>query len=353
MVMDTAAAVSAPLPPAPKSTPPAPTAVFPSPTTAAAPAVPSPFKTAVVPKPSSSTPPPSASLYISGLVRPFTLPQLREKLASFGEVTYFWIDAVKTHCYCTFDHVASAVAARTGLDDAVWPEASGKALSVTFLPDTRIPALVVQEEEAKKARTERLELFVRYEGEWFYGLRPLRLATSGAGGVGKGLSNSRLDKVPSADPSIRNRSAAPALRAVARPTPPPAGTRHLQSQKPDLILTPTASQSALASTSTSVDTSTKFAPALPRKDPPAPRQIDMARFYNKTTCAPPLYWVERGGKAAPAQTTIGEAGDNAGAAPLAGPSTGESSHESRAAQAGTPSLEEGGTPPPSNATALT
>lgn len=34
-----------------------------------------------------SSPPPSESIYISGLVRPFTVPQLKELLNSFGDVT--------------------------------------------------------------------------------------------------------------------------------------------------------------------------------------------------------------------------------------------------------------------------
>jgi hypothetical protein len=46
-------------------------------------------------------PPPSASICVSNLVRPFTLPALREKLASFGEVTDFWINSIKSHCFVT------------------------------------------------------------------------------------------------------------------------------------------------------------------------------------------------------------------------------------------------------------
>lgn len=46
-------------------------------------------------------PPPSASICLSNLVRPFTLPALREKLAAFGTVSYFWINIVKSHCYVT------------------------------------------------------------------------------------------------------------------------------------------------------------------------------------------------------------------------------------------------------------
>ena len=49
----------------------------------------------------SHTPPPSTSVCVSNLVRPFTLPSLREKLEEFGEYSYFWINSVKSHCFVT------------------------------------------------------------------------------------------------------------------------------------------------------------------------------------------------------------------------------------------------------------
>jgi hypothetical protein len=45
--------------------------------------------------------PPTPSLYISNLVRPFTLPQLKELLQEYGELEFFWIDKVKSHAYAT------------------------------------------------------------------------------------------------------------------------------------------------------------------------------------------------------------------------------------------------------------
>lgn len=45
--------------------------------------------------------PPTTSMYVSNFVRPFTLPQVKELLGSYGEPEFFWMDAVKSHCYVT------------------------------------------------------------------------------------------------------------------------------------------------------------------------------------------------------------------------------------------------------------
>lgn len=43
--------------------------------------------------------PVTRALYISNLVRPFTLPQIKELVSDFGELETFWMDAVKSHAY--------------------------------------------------------------------------------------------------------------------------------------------------------------------------------------------------------------------------------------------------------------
>lgn len=49
----------------------------------------------------ASGPPVSSSVYVTNLVRPFMLPQLKELLSEHGELDYFWIDSIKSHCYVT------------------------------------------------------------------------------------------------------------------------------------------------------------------------------------------------------------------------------------------------------------
>ena len=42
---------------------------------------------------------PSATVHITNLVRPFTLPQLKDFLAVHGEYSDFWIDKIKSNCF--------------------------------------------------------------------------------------------------------------------------------------------------------------------------------------------------------------------------------------------------------------
>jgi apoptotic chromatin condensation inducer in the nucleus len=51
--------------------------------------------------PSPSRHPPSNVVHVTGLVRPFTLGQLKELLGRTGNLQPdgFWIDNIKSHCY--------------------------------------------------------------------------------------------------------------------------------------------------------------------------------------------------------------------------------------------------------------
>ena len=42
----------------------------------------------------------SSVIHIRNLVRPFTVNQLKELLARTGKITDFWIDNIKSKCYC-------------------------------------------------------------------------------------------------------------------------------------------------------------------------------------------------------------------------------------------------------------
>lgn len=43
---------------------------------------------------------PDAVLFIRNLVRPFTVNQLKELLSRTGKLTDFWIDNIKSKCFC-------------------------------------------------------------------------------------------------------------------------------------------------------------------------------------------------------------------------------------------------------------
>lgn len=50
--------------------------------------------------------PATESIYISNLARPYTVGQLKTMLEEFGAVSFFWIDAVKSHAYVTVSVLA-------------------------------------------------------------------------------------------------------------------------------------------------------------------------------------------------------------------------------------------------------
>ncbi|OAV96962.1 hypothetical protein PTTG_00065 [Puccinia triticina 1-1 BBBD Race 1] len=121
-------------------------------------------------------PPLTRSLYISNLVRPLTVPQLKKKLSEYGEITYLWIDSVKSHAYVTFENDAAALATYSSMHQTEpWPPETGKMLVLVFVPDNEVSRLVAEEEEDTKTRNRgRLALHVvREENGWRFELRPM------------------------------------------------------------------------------------------------------------------------------------------------------------------------------------
>lgn len=104
------------------------------------------------------------------------LPHLKEMLAEFGQVEYFWIDSVKSHCYFTYDSEPSAQAAYKALHQTQWPPSTGKNLQLMYIPTAKVEDLVKQEEQAKILNRGRMELSSRPptddNGEWIYELVP-------------------------------------------------------------------------------------------------------------------------------------------------------------------------------------
>lgn len=85
---------------------------------------------------------PSNVVFINNLTRPFTVNQLKELLGKYGTLKsnpnkqpaepYFWIDAVKSHCYVAYETEAEAESALKALDSITWPASNPKQLSVVF-----------------------------------------------------------------------------------------------------------------------------------------------------------------------------------------------------------------------------
>eukprot|EP00118_Oscarella_pearsei_P017673 m.177173 g.177173 ORF g.177173 m.177173 type:complete len:551 (+) comp39157_c0_seq5:163-1815(+) len=71
-------------------------------------------------------------VHVTNLVRPFTVPQIKELLSNKAAIKDFWMDRIKSHCYVTYASEADAEASREYLDKLKWPGTSPKYLSVDY-----------------------------------------------------------------------------------------------------------------------------------------------------------------------------------------------------------------------------
>ncbi|KAL5555931.1 hypothetical protein UlMin_038167 [Ulmus minor] len=77
--------------------------------------------------------PPTNSLRIDRFLRPFTLKAVQELLGKTGEVTSFWMDHIKTHCYVTYSSVEQAIETRNAVYNLQWPPNGGRLLLAEFV----------------------------------------------------------------------------------------------------------------------------------------------------------------------------------------------------------------------------
>ena len=75
----------------------------------------------------------SSTLYVRHFVRPFTLAAAKALFSDHGEVTWFWMDAIKTHCFVTFATVAQAQAALSAVNGVQWPAVTGRVLAAELI----------------------------------------------------------------------------------------------------------------------------------------------------------------------------------------------------------------------------
>ncbi|KAM3962700.1 LOW QUALITY PROTEIN: uncharacterized protein ACR2FA_003084 [Aphomia sociella] len=76
----------------------------------------------------------SCILYITNLVRPFTLQQLKNLLQRTGRIKEngFWIDRIKSKCFVKYETEEQAVETRHALHGVTWPVSNPKTLQVDF-----------------------------------------------------------------------------------------------------------------------------------------------------------------------------------------------------------------------------
>ncbi|KAH8916440.1 hypothetical protein BT69DRAFT_1324422 [Atractiella rhizophila] len=235
---------------------------------------------------SSSVSGPSNALYISGLVRPFTIPQLKSLLAEFGEYKDFWLHPVRSHCYIIYETASSAADAATALTPPTlprWPATTGQPLSAVSLPTSEVMRLIAEEESQPSVR---LKLQISDDGS--YTLVPIDSRRAWPSSqppplpeASKPVPSTRTDPPPgSAGFGIRGaaRRGGIAMDAIA------------QAQKDALDRKTSREESIRA---TMAERSAK-ADVKPVEDPKLPENPVSGpdRWFNKTKAEPPLYWKE-------------------------------------------------------------
>ncbi|KHN31348.1 Apoptotic chromatin condensation inducer in the nucleus [Glycine soja] len=87
-------------------------------------------KERIVPPPQRS---PTNSLRIDRFLRPFTLKAVQELLGKTGNVSSFWMDQIKTHCYVTYSSVDEAIETRNAVYNLQWPPNGGRLLVAEYV----------------------------------------------------------------------------------------------------------------------------------------------------------------------------------------------------------------------------
>lgn len=106
-------------------------------------------------------------LFISNLVRPFTVNQLKELLARTGSIVEagFWIDKIKSKCYVQYKTEAEARETRHALHGVRWPVSNPKQLCVDFGKKEDMDlAQALTEEDQVPRKTEPLKVERSVEG---------------------------------------------------------------------------------------------------------------------------------------------------------------------------------------------
>ncbi|RZF42177.1 hypothetical protein LSTR_LSTR004326 [Laodelphax striatellus] len=105
---------------------------------------------------------PSDVLFITNLVRPFTILQLKNLLARTGKIAEngFWIDKIKSKCYVQYSDVEEAIETRHALHGVRWPVSNPRTLCVEFAAydDMSVAQALTEESDVVPRKSEPLQI---------------------------------------------------------------------------------------------------------------------------------------------------------------------------------------------------
>lgn len=155
-----------------------------------------------------STPSPSRNeesniLYITNLVRPFTVLQLKGLLARTGIIRTngFWIDRIKSKCYVQYETEDEAIETRHALHGIRWPSSNPKCLNVDFGKKEDMQRAIISAKDDNKKCYESVEngnsssdAFFKKNDKKLKPIREWDVGKNNSDGTKKGYDGANLNK---------------------------------------------------------------------------------------------------------------------------------------------------------------
>ncbi|KAI8805146.1 hypothetical protein BJ742DRAFT_821199 [Cladochytrium replicatum] len=154
----------------------------------------------------------TTTVEILNLKRPLATPMLQATLATYGEVTFFWIDKFKTHCFVTYATIEQANAARQGMNGVVFPPETGQKVGARFIDGSSLNEQIQADtaSQAEKDRTRFVNAPIRLFGTAQAPAVSIVQPTPVRGGLSiAGAANGR-SRAP-ADPHMKRTQATPPI----------------------------------------------------------------------------------------------------------------------------------------------
>ncbi|KAJ3086727.1 hypothetical protein HK102_012619 [Quaeritorhiza haematococci] len=102
--------------------------------------------------PNASQTAPTGTVVIRNFKRPLMLKAVQDLVAKYGEVTNFWMDKIKTHCFVTYADAEQAAEAQKNIHGMVFPSEVGQKLTVEHIESSEADRLI-SEAESKQTRS--------------------------------------------------------------------------------------------------------------------------------------------------------------------------------------------------------
>ncbi|KAJ3054620.1 hypothetical protein HK097_001286 [Rhizophlyctis rosea] len=99
---------------------------------------------------------PTNTLVVIGFTRPLKLTDVEVLMSTYGQYTKLWMNKIKTHCFVTYTTSEEAAAAERGIAGKIFPEGTGRPLSVEFLSESEAELQMNSMKEREGTRDRRV-----------------------------------------------------------------------------------------------------------------------------------------------------------------------------------------------------